>query len=65
MLRSFRPSLTVVAIIATLVVAIQGDGVFAGHNVFNNNSVGGIAIDPAGVVGEAKPEATKVLLENL
>jgi len=53
-----------VALIAALVI-VNPLGGFAGHNLFNNNSVGGISIDPGGVVRQANPEAAKVLLENL
>ncbi len=38
---------------------------YAGHNLFNNSAVGGISIDPTGVVRDADIDSLKMRLEQL
>jgi hypothetical protein len=62
---SCRGSRTIMAIMAALAITLPIGAVLAGHQFFRGNSVGGVSIDPAGVVREANVEALKLLLNDL
>ncbi|MDP7018762.1 MAG: DUF1598 domain-containing protein [Pirellulaceae bacterium] len=50
---------------ATLLFAVLIGSVQAGHRIFRQNAVGGISIDPEGVVREPSVESRKMLLSEL